>query len=146
MKKKEIQVALAALRAIKMPQIEDKELRKDIISDHFKLLGELKKYESDIKDLETVHLGAFESERMDVTLLQQKLRGTRDREEQLRIAQEIDSHVALYEAMKEYNKATEALGEETVEINGIDHEKFVEEIQKQDFSLGMMEDLYPMFK
>lgn len=146
MKKKEIQVALAALRSIKMPLIGDKSLRKTIITDHFKLLGELKKFESDMKDLETVHLGAFEAERLEVAGLQQRLRGTQDHEEQTRLVREIDSHTALFEAIKEYNKAAEDLGEQTVEIDPIDHEKFIEEIQKQDFTLGMMEDLYPMFQ
>lgn len=145
MKKKEIKTALEALKTIKMPKIEDKELRNGIISDHFKLLGEQKKYEVDIENLRTAHLGAFEDEQREIQELNQELQTELDRVKQVELAKKINSHKEYAKAVVDFSKAVEDLGNEEVEIKGIPHEKFMEEIQKQDFELGLIEALYPMF-
>ena len=145
MKKKNIRTALDALKTIKMPKIEDKALRNGIINDHYTLLKEWDRYERDAKNLETVHLAPFEEERQKVGELQQKLQTCTDRKEQLALVQEINSHEDLLKAINDHNKAVADLGEEEVEIKGIDHDKFMEEIAKQDFNLGLIEALYPMF-
>lgn len=145
MKKKNIRTALDALKTIKMPKIEDKELRNGIINDHFTLLKAWDKYEKDVKNLETAHLGPFEEERQKVGELQQKLQTTTDRQEQLELSQEINSHEDLFKAINAYHKAVSDLGEEEVKIKGMDRDKFMDEIAKQDFNLGLIEALYPMF-
>ena len=145
MKKKQIRAALDALKTIKMPKIEDKALRNGIINDHYTLLKEWDRYERDAKILETVHLGPFEEELKEIGKLQQKLQTSTDRKEQLDLVQEINDHEDLIKATNDHKKAVEDLGEEEVEINGIDHDKFMEEIAKQDFNLGLIEALYPMF-
>ena len=145
MKKKQIRAALDALKTIKMPKIEDKALRNGIINDHYTLLKEWDRYERDAKILETVHLGPFEEELKEIGKLQQKLQTSTDRKEQLDLVQEINDHEDLIKATNVHKKAVEDLGEEEVEINGIDHDKFMEEIAKQDFNLGLIEALYPMF-
>ena len=145
MKKKEIKVALDALKTIKMPKIEDKDLRNGIISDHFKLLGEQKNYEADIEKLRTVHLGAFEEEQKEIQELNQELQSELDRVKQAELMRKINSHKKYAEAVNAFSKAVEELGNAEVEINGIDHAKFMEQIEKQDYDLGLIESLFPMF-
>lgn len=145
MKKKNIRTVLDALKTIKMPKIEDKALRNGIINDHYALLEEWDKFEKETKKLETVHLGSFEDERQQVNELQQKLALSLDRKEQIEIAKEINSHKDLMKATDAYNKAFEELSNEDVAINGIERDKFMDEIAKQDFDLGLIESLYPMF-
>lgn len=145
MKKKEISTATTALKTVKMPKIEDKELRNGIISDHFVMLGEQKKYEADIEKLRTAHLGAFEEEQKEIQELNQELQSELDRVKQAELMRKINSHKEYAKAVQEFSKAVEELGNEEIQIKGIDHEKFMEEIQKQDFDLGLIEAIYPMF-
>lgn len=145
MKKKNIRTVLDALKTIKMPKIEDKALRNGIINDHFTLLKAWDKYERDAKNLETAYLGSYDEERQKVNELQSKLQTSLDRKEQAELVREINSHDDLIKAIAAHNKALEALGEEEVEIKGIDRDKFMDEIAKQDFDLGLIEALYPMF-
>ena len=145
MKKKEIKIALDALKTIKMPKLEDKETRNGIIADHFNLLGEQKKYEADIEALRTAHLGAYEAEQKEIQELNQELQSELDRVKQAELMRKINSHKEYSEAVLAFSKAIEELGNEEVEIKGIDHEKFMEQIEKQDYDLGLIESLYPMF-
>lgn len=137
--------ALEALKKIKMPAIENKELRNGIITDHLKLVRENKKYEEKIKELDTVHLGAYEEERKEVADLQRDLQAEKDVAKQVELAKKIESHKDLFDAIKAYNKAVEEITNEEVEIAGIPEAAFLEEIQKQDFDLGQIEALEPMF-
>lgn len=145
MKKKQLRIALDALKTIKMTKIEDKPLRNDIIDNHFAMLGEWERFEKAAKKLETVHLGSFEDERREFDELQQRMHTCIDRKEQWEIMREINSHGELRKAIGEYNKAFAELAEEEVEIKLIDRQKFMEEIAKQDFDLELIEALYPMF-
>lgn len=145
MKKKEIPSALEALKKIKMPAIENKELRNGIITDHLKLVRENKKYEEKVKELDTVHLGAYEDERKEVADLQRDLQAEKDVAKQVELAKKIEGHKDLFDAIKSYNKAVEEIANEEVEIGGIPEAAFLEEIQKQDFDLGQIEALEPMF-
>lgn len=146
MKKNEIKAALDALRKIKMTSIENKELRNSIITDHLKLVREQKRYDEKVQDLETVHLGAFADEREQVAKLQRDLQTEKDTDKQLAIAREIESHTELFEAIRNCNKVIAELGKEEVEIAGIPEADFIEAIQSQDFDLGQIEALVPMFK
>lgn len=141
-----MRAALDALRKIKMPAIEDKKLRNGIITDHLKLVREQKRYEEKVRDLETVHLGAFEKERETVTQLQRALQAEKDLSKQLELAREIESHTELFEAVKTCNNAIDELGKEDVQILGIPEAEFIEAIQSQDFDLGQIEALVPMFR
>lgn len=146
MKKHEIKAALEALRKIKMPAIENKELRGGLIADHLKLVRAQKRYDEKVQDLETVHLGAFAEERDAVAKLQRDLQIEKNVDKQIEIARQIESHKQLFEAIKTCNKAIEELGNEDVEIAGIPEAEFLEAIQSQDFDLGQIEALVPMFK
>ena len=145
MKKKEIRTALDALKTIRMPKIEDKALRNGIITDHLQLLREQRKYENDLRDLETAHLGAFEDERADVEDLQRKVQLEGDMKARQDLLREIAKHDRYFAALRDYNKAAGKVADEEVSITGIDQDRFVAEIQKQDFDLGILEALYPMF-
>lgn len=145
MKKKEMKAALEALRKIKMPSIEDKKLRNGIIKDHLSLLRAQKAYERDIRNLDTVHFGAFAEEREEVAKLQQQLGLETDTEKKIALVKEIESHTELFDAVKAFNKDIDALGDEKVEILGIPQAEFLEEIVKQDFDLVQLEALEPMF-
>lgn len=145
MKKKEMSGALGALKTIKMSKIEDKELRNAIIRNHFKLLGENKKYEADIEDLRTAHLGALADEQKKVNELREEIRTVTKAERAGEILKEIKSYQGYLDAEADFIKAFNELGEKEVELTPIDSEKFLDEIQKQDFDLGLIEAIYPMF-
>lgn len=145
MKKREMKAALEALKKIRMPAIKNKALRNRIITDHLALLRAQKKYEAKIRDLETVHLGAFAEEREHVSELQRKMQATTDEKEQRLLASEINAHTELLAAARSYNKAVDALGDEEVPVAGIPEAPFLEAIQDQDFDLAMIEALEPLF-
>ena len=140
-----MKAALEALKKIRMPAIKDKALRNRIITDHLALLRAQKKYGANIRDLETVHLGAYAEEREAVSELQRKLQASADEKEQKRLAAEINGHTELLAAARSYNKAVDALGDEEVPAAGIPEAPFLDAIQEQDFDLAMIEALEPMF-
>ena len=147
MKKNEIKVVIEALKRIKMPKIEDKELRNVIIKNHLVLLGAYKQYESDIEDLRIAHLGNYEDELKKVQELQSSLQIETDREKIKSLVEEINSHKDLREAMDGFNKAVNDLGNETVDkITAIPADKFVEEYGKQDYDMGVVEAIFPLFE
>lgn len=145
MKKKEVARALAALKTLKMPQISDKELRNNIITTHFALLREQRRFEDAVADLETVHLAAFLEERRAVDALQRRLNTEQDRQRQIELAREINGHVELAKAYDAFNDAVRDLGNEDVDIKPIDHDRFVAAIDGQDYDLGLIESLFPLF-
>ena len=146
MKKREIRPALDALKTIKMPLIEDKELRNLIIRDHFQLLGEQKRYSSDFEDARTATLSGYEKDQEEVVKLDAQLRGETDAEKQKAIIAEIEKHKGYLDAVKMFNETAAKMGEEEVEIEHIDADKFIAEYQKQDYDMGVVEALYPLFK
>lgn len=145
MKKSEIKPALNALKTIKMPKIEDKDLRNTIIKDHMALLGESRKLEAKIDDLRSAHLGALADEQKVVNDLREELRTAIESHEAARIFKEIQSHKDYLDAEAALIKAINDLYAEEVEVTPVDSEKFLEEIQKQDYDLGLIEAIYPMF-
>lgn len=144
MKKHEMKAALEALKKIKMPAIEDKGLRNSIITDHLTLVRAQKRYEKDVRDLDTVHLAAYAEEREKVTDLQRQLQIEKDPAKAREIAAEIETHKDLFAAVRDFNKSVQELGEEEVEIHGVPEADFLEELQKQDFDLGQIEALESM--
>lgn len=145
--KAEIKPALAALKKIHMPEIENKDLRNKIIKNHLFLLGQAKKYNEAIDDLRTVHLGAYEEELMAVQLLQNQLNNEKDSSKAQELAKEINSHTKLLEAINAFNKAVFDLDREEVEITKIDGAAFAEEYGNQaDYDMGVVEALFPMFE
>ena len=146
MKKSEIKRALDALKTVKIHSIEDKAFRNDLISDHIFLLGQQKAFESDIKDLETVHLGAFEDERREVGELQQKMQAEKDAAKKQALADEINSHTELIKAFGEYNKAFYELGQQEIEVpKPIAADAFIKGMEGQDYDLSLVEAVFPMF-
>lgn len=145
MKKREIKSVLAALKSIKMPKIEDHDLRNAIIKNHIFLLGQAKKYESSVEDLRTAHLGPYEEELSNVQLKQVELASEKDESKRKALVDEINSHTDLLEAINGFNKAVADLDNEDVEITLIDPEKFAEEYAKQDYDMNVVEALAPMF-
>ena len=147
MKKSEIRRALDSLKTLKMPKIEDKTFRNKLISDHLFLLGEQKRLEEKVKDLETAHLGAYEEERTKVADLQQKLQMESDPEKKKALTDEINSHTELYSAIVAYNKAVADLADEEVKLPAsIRAEEFIEGMEGQDYDLGLVEAVFPMFE
>ncbi|MBO4524994.1 MAG: hypothetical protein J5692_00170 [Bacteroidales bacterium] len=146
MKKKDIRPALDALKPVKLQKIEDKKLRKTIVSNYVTLVVAWNAFEEKRKAMEEAHLGAYEKQREEVAKLQQELQAETDRNKQKELLRQINENEELFAAVKEFNKDFEALGNEEVEVKGIPQDEFIEEIQKQDFDLGIIEALYPMFK
>lgn len=147
MKKSEIKAALDALKEIKMPKIENKELRNALIENHLTLLDAGRKVDAAAEDQRKVFLEAYKEETREIENLQQKLRTEDDPAEQRSIAREINSHKDYYEATRDLNERVEKLyAEEVPGLKKIDRTKFSEEIQKQDFKMSWFEGLYPMFE
>lgn len=146
MQKKEIRAALDALKEIKMPKIEDKALRNDLIANHFALLDAGKKHDATVEDKRTVFLAAYKDEETEIGELQQKLQISQDPAEARELSAQILSHKDYRLAARAFNEEVDALGKEEVPgLKKIDREKFMAEIEKQDFKLSWVEALYPLF-
>lgn len=146
MKKSEIRAALDALKEIKMPKIEDKELRNTLIADHFALLDAGKKHDAAVEDKRTVFLAAYKDEETEMGELQQKLQISQDPVEARALSEQIFSHKDYRAAARAFNEEVGTLGKEEVPgLKKIDREKFMAEIEKQDFKLAWVEALYPLF-
>ena len=147
MKKSEIKAALVQLKRIKMPKIEDKDLRNDIISNHFVLLDAGKKTDAAIEAKRTVFLEAYKDEEQAVAELQTKINEAASREEQIALTKELrEKHADYLQAVKDFNEDVDKMFAEQVDgLKPIAREKFMAEIEKQDFDLAMVEGLYPMF-
>lgn len=146
MKKSEIKRALDALKSVKIHSIEDKAFRNDLISDHIYLLGQQKAFESDINDLETVHLGAFEKEREEVGELQQQMQAEPDPAKQRELGAQVNAHKELIKAFGEYNKARYKLGQQEIEVpKPITADAFIKGMEGQDYDLSLIEAVFPMF-
>jgi len=144
--KSEIKAALEALKNIKMPKIEDKALRNDLIENHFTLLEVGKKTEAKLEDARKVSFSAYESDQAKIEDLQNAYNGAESEEERKRIIREINSFKEYNNAQKEYYKLVETINKEKIDgLRKIDRKKFMEEIQKQDYNLGWIEALYPLF-
>lgn len=146
MKKREIKPALNALRTVKMPKIEDKDLRNALIKNHLFLLGQGKKYDAAIEDLRVAHLGPYDAELKEVQEMQNQLNQESDAAKRKELVEKINSHTDLLEAINGFNKAINDLDNEEVDVPSIDGEKFAEEYGKQDYDCGVIEALFPMFK
>lgn len=144
MKKAEIRTVLGALKQIRMPKIEDKELRNAIINNHFAIFKTAKAVDADIEALRSSHLAPYEDELREVDELQRRLQT--EPENSASLVKEINSHTELQKAVDEFNKAYETLMAEEVEVTPIDSDKFIEEYQKQDYDMSVVEALWPMFK
>lgn len=146
MQKKEIRAALDALKEIKMPKIEDKALRNDLIANHFALLDAGRKYDAAVEDRRTVFLSAYKDEEAEVGEIQQKLQITQDPVESRALAEQFLSHKDYRAALRSLNEDVDVIGKEKVSgLKKIDREKFMAEIEKQDFKLAWVEALYPLF-
>lgn len=146
MKKKEIKPALDALKSIKIPKIEDKDVKTAIIKNHLKLLAEQKKLEGELEDLQKAYLGPYEDQRNAFAELQQKFNAEKDEAERQKLVDQMNSYTELISALNSLNKDQYEKLEEDVEVELIDMDKFVEEYQNQDYDLTVVEALYPMLK
>ena len=143
-KKRELKPISEGLKAVKIAKLEDKSMRNSVFKIFMKVLGELKKYDSEFEDLKTVFLSAYKGEQDKVMELQNKLNTETDRSKQAEIAREINSHTDYLNAVKELNEKAEALGNEEVKFETFDSEKFIEELQKQECELETIERLFPL--
>ena len=144
MKKKEIAPALEALKKVKIMQIGDNKLRNSVISVHIRLLGEQRNYSNAVEDARKAFLSSYGDEEQEVMLLDSKLRGETDRSKQNAIANEIASHAEYLNAVKEFNKRVEAMGDEEVDAQ-LPAEEFMK-FMEQDYDCGVVEALFPLLK
>jgi hypothetical protein len=147
MQKNEIHAALESLKKIKMPKIEDKSLRNDLIKDHYAIYDAGLKFDKAIEREKDVLLGAHKDDEQQISDLQREMQAALPGEEQREIAKKLLGFKAYEAAVRNFNEKAKELGKE--EIKGlvkIDREKFMAEIEKQDFDLAMIEGLYPLFE
>ena len=145
MNKRDLQPALDALKTIKMPKIESKELRAALIRLHFALLGEYRKFTAGIEDLRTVYLGAYQDEIAEVAPLEAEMMNpATSQERRAELDKMLRAHADLQEAAKTFNAECEKLASEPVEIEKIDAESFLAEAAEQGLGLDILESLYPI--
>lgn len=145
MNKRDLQPALDALKTIKMPKIESKELRAALIRLHFALLGEWRKFTSGIEDLRTVYLGAYRDEIAEVAPLEQEMMNPATSDaRKLEIAKVLRSHTDLQVAIKTFNAECEKLAGCPVEVASIDSTAFLSMATEQGLELETIEKLYPI--
>ena len=147
MQKNQIHAALEALKKIKMPKIEDKALRNALIDDHYAIYDAGIKHDKAVEREREVILGAYKNDEQKIADLQRELQAALPGEEQREIAKQIIGFKDYDVAARKFNQKVTELGKEEVKgLKKIDREKFMEEIAKQDFDLGMIEGLYPLFE
>lgn len=145
MKKREMKATLEAMKVVRVPKIENKELRNKFIRVHLKLLKEEKKYEDEMEDAQVVFLSAYGEEQAKVGKLQEAMRAETNRAKQEEIAREIETHSEFLDAVKEFNEKAAEMGREVVELEPLDMAEFVEEYEKQGYDPGVVEGLFPLF-
>lgn len=146
MKKSEISAALNALKRIKMPKVEDKALRNDLINNHYTIYDVGVKFDKAVDREKEIILGAYKDDEQMFSDLQREFQAAAPGEEQREIAKKILGMKAYEAAVRQFNEKVNELGKEEVKgLKRIDREKFMEEIAKQDFDLSMVEGLYPLF-
>lgn len=146
MKKFEIASVVDALGKIRLTKIENKEVRKKLAGVYFTVLSEQKKFEADRENLETVHLGSFKDERQEIGKLQQQFNEETDPARRAEINREIEGHTELIAAVQDYNAAVLALGNEEIELEGIDRDELLAELLDQDLELGQMSAIETIMK
>ena len=146
MKKHEITPALEALKPVKVNKIGNDKFKKSLLAAYTTLVKEKKKLDEDVATLEKVHLSPFEKEMEEVARLQQEMGTETDRNRQIEIVREINSHKDLIEANKALAKAKNDLGNEEITLQGLDMDTFIDEMDKQGYELGLLEAVFPMFK
>lgn len=145
MKKKKMYYAIKALRPVKVQRIANKELREVLLANELTLLEEQRKYEQKAKDLETTLLGGYEKDRAAVEQLKELVMRESDRSKRDKMKADIDSHADLFDAVRRLHAALRDLGEESITLKRIDKAAFMEEMKEQEFELGLIEAVFPMF-
>lgn len=138
--------AIKALRPVKVQRIVNKELRDALLANELKMLDEQRIYEQKARDLENTYLHGYENDRALVEELKTLAMQENDRTKREKIKAKIDAHADLFNAVRKLHVALRELGEESVTLKKIDKAVFMEEMKEQDFELGLIEAVYPMFK
>ena len=144
-KKKQIRPALDALRSIKLQKVKDTKMRKAIVGTYVDLTAAWHEFESKRKAIEEAQLDAYSDEREEVGRLQQELQVETDRFRRKDLLSEINGHKELFAAVRDYNRDIDTLGNEEVEISGISKEKFLAAIEDQEYDLGILEAIHPLY-
>ena len=147
MKKREIKPALEALKKIRMPKIEDKDVRNKLIKAHLFLLGQFRKFNEAVEDLRTVHLGDYVEKIQEINEKQVQLNSETDEKKRKKLIDEINSYTDVLSAINAFNKDVIDLENEDVDIEKISGSSFVDEYGKmEDYDASVMEALFPMFE
>lgn len=147
MKKNQARAALEALRTVRMPKIADKEVRNDLIADHFILFDVVEKFDKQAHKLEAVHLGAFEEDRKKVGEIQGKIHAEKDAAKRNELIASLNGEEfkELNAAWETYAKEMNAYGNEPVEgLKPIDKDKFLAAVSDAELEFPQLEALYPM--
>ena len=145
-KKKQIRPALDALRSIKLQKVKDTKMRKAIVGTYVELTAAWNEFEATRKAIEEAQLDSYSAEREDIGRLQQELQVETDRSRRKEIVYEINEHKELFAAINDYNSDIKTLGIEEIEVSGFSKDKFLAAIEDQDYDLGILEAVYPLFE
>ena len=131
----------------KMPKIEDKAFRNLIINDHYTIYDANQKFEAAVEREKAVILGGYKEDEQKIGELQRELQASAPGEEQRAIARQLLGFKDYEAAVRKFNDKVTELGKAEVKgLKKIDREKFMAEIEKQDFDLSIIEGLYPLFE
>lgn len=147
MKKNQARAALEALRTVRMPKIADKEVRNDLIANHFTLFDVVEKFDKQAHKLEAVHLGAFEEDRKKVGQLQAQIQVEKDVTKRNELISSLNGEEfkELNAAWETYAKEMNAYGNEPIKgLKPIDRDKFLAAVADADLEFPQLEALYPM--
>lgn len=144
-KKKHVRQVLDALKPLKLQKISDTKFRKTIVNNYVTLSMEWNRIQEEEKALREAHLGALEEDRDEVVKLQQELQLEKNTEKQLEILRSINKKKAVLDAMRNLGKDIDEYENQEIEIAGIPQDKLIEAVQAQDFDLGVIEILFPVF-
>lgn len=143
--KKDLNNVLEALKSIKMPKVENKDLRTALIKTHFVLLGEQKRFVAAVEDLRTVYLGAYQDEIAELAPMEEEMMNPATPDgRKLEIAKVLRSHTDLQAAIKTFNAECNKLAGDTVEVEPIDSTAFLAMAMEQGIELETIEKLYPI--
>jgi len=146
-RKREIQPIINGIKKVKLNKLEDRGLSTALFKNFMLLCGKQREYEAERKDLQDLFLEKFKDEQNAVGRLQGDFNLEVDGKKRIELAKEINSHKEYLDAVKSLNEKIESLGNEEVEVEHIDAEKFGEAYQKQDdFDVSVVEEIYPLFK
>ncbi len=147
MKKKDIKMALDALKKVPVAKIKDAELKQAIVQAYMQLLSERRKLQEQEDGIRALFLDQYQDEQKEVSKLFIELQNTEDEDKRKSISAEFEKHGNCIMAADEMAKELKKINDEPVSIDAIDEESFIKAYEQTgDVDLAVIEAIYPLLK